>query len=74
MTGTSSSLSAIDSLTVDVLSDDVSDAYVVKVVGTDRWRALFDVPVDGKQPIDLRCYLKLGDRTLSETWIYQYFA
>ena len=59
---------------VTASSGDVSDAYVVKVVGTDRWRALFDVPVDGKQPIDLRCYLKLGDRTLSETWIYQYFA
>jgi 7,8-dihydropterin-6-yl-methyl-4-(beta-D-ribofuranosyl)aminobenzene 5'-phosphate synthase len=32
MTGTSSSLSAIDSLTVDVLSDDVSDAYVSKTL------------------------------------------
>jgi glucans biosynthesis protein len=51
-----------------------SGAYAIKLVGTDRWRALFDVPVGGKQPIDLRCYLRLGDRTLSETWIYQYFA
>jgi glucans biosynthesis protein len=50
------------------------NAYVTKLVGTDRWRALFDVPVDGKAPVDLRCYLKLGDKTLSETWIYQYFA
>ena len=50
------------------------NAYVTKLVGTDRWRALFDVPVDGKPPTDLRCYLRLGDRTLSETWIYQYFA
>jgi glucans biosynthesis protein len=49
-------------------------AYATKLVGTNRWRALFDVPVNGKQPIDLRCYLKLGDKTLSETWIYQYFA
>ena len=59
---------------VTASSGEASDAYVTKVVGTDRWRALFDVPVDGKQPVDLRCYLKLGDRTLSETWIYQYFA
>ena len=36
-------------------------------------RALFDVPVEGKAPTNLRCYLKLGDKTLSETWIYQYF-
>lgn len=52
----------------------VSGAYVTKLVGTNRWRALFDVTVDGPAPLDLRCYLKLGDRTLSETWIYQYFA
>jgi glucans biosynthesis protein len=51
-----------------------TDAYVNKLVGTERWRALFDVPVTGTPPVDLRCYLKLGDKTLSETWIYQYFA
>jgi glucans biosynthesis protein len=51
-----------------------TDAYVTKLVGTNRWRALFDVPVGGKPPVDLRCYLRLGDKTLSETWIYQYFA
>lgn len=49
-------------------------AYATKLVGTNRWRALFDVPVTGKTPVDLRCFLQLGDRTLSETWIYQYFA
>ena len=49
------------------------NAYVIKVVGTDRWRSLFDVTIDGKTPIDLRCYLKLGDKPLTETWIYQYF-
>jgi len=52
----------------------IDNAYVIKVVGTDRWRALFDLQLDGKQPVDLRLYLKLGDKTLSETWIYQYFA
>ncbi len=55
-------------------SGPASGAYATKLVGTDRWRALFDVKVSGKQPIDLRCYLKLGERTLSETWIYQYFT
>ena len=48
--------------------------YVTKLVGTNLWRALFDVPVTGKSPVDLRCFLQLGEKTLSETWIYQYFA
>ena len=51
----------------------IDNAYVVKVVGTDRWRALFDLQLDGNQPADLRLFLRLGDRTLSETWLYQYF-
>ena len=58
---------------VNVSNGKADGAYVIKVVGTDRWRSLFDITVDGKAPIDLRCYLKLGDKTLSETWIYQYF-
>lgn len=47
--------------------------YVIKVVGTNRWRAVFDITPTGKGPFNLRCFLKLGDRTLSETWLYQYF-
>ena len=46
---------------------------VVKVVGTSRWRALFDAETGGPAPLDLRCFLRLGDQTLSETWLYQYF-
>lgn len=48
-------------------------AYVIKVVGTSTWRAFFDVTVEGQGPIDMRCYLRLGDKTLTETWLYQYF-
>jgi glucans biosynthesis protein len=48
-------------------------AYVVKVVGTNRWRALFDLNADGKDVVNLRCFLRLADKTLSETWLYQYF-
>jgi glucans biosynthesis protein len=51
----------------------IDGAYVLKVVGTDRWRAGFDLQIDGKAPVDLRMFLKLGDKTLSETWLYQYF-
>jgi glucans biosynthesis protein len=52
----------------------IDNAYVVKVVGTDRWRALFDLQAEGAGPVDLRMFLKLDDKTLSETWLYQYFS
>jgi glucans biosynthesis protein len=51
----------------------VSDAFVLKVTGTDRWRAGFDLQLDGNAPVDLRLFLRLGNRTLSETWLYQHF-
>lgn len=51
----------------------VSDAYVLKVTDTDRWRAGFDLQLDGNGPVDLRLFLRLGNRTLSETWLYQHF-
>ncbi len=51
----------------------IDNAYVIKVVGTDLWRALFDLQAESNEPVDLRMYLKLDDATLSETWLYQYF-
>jgi glucans biosynthesis protein len=51
----------------------IVNPYVVKVVGTNRWRALFDIYAPGKQQIDLRCYLRFDEKTLTETWLYQYF-
>ncbi len=38
------------------------------------YRAMFDLkPMDAStDPIDLRLYLRLGERTLSETWLYQW--
>jgi periplasmic glucans biosynthesis protein len=51
----------------------IGKAYVIKVVGTDQWRALFDVHAPGKEQIGLRCYLRLGENALTETWLYQYF-
>jgi glucans biosynthesis protein len=50
----------------------VGDAYALKVVGTARWRAAFDLTVDGTEAVDLRCYLRLGDEVLTETWLHQY--
>ncbi len=37
-----------------------------------HWRAQFDFAAAGAQPVDMRLYLRLGERTLSETWLYQY--
>lgn len=37
------------------------------------WRAMFDlVPDDKHEPIDIRMYLALDGKPLSETWLYQY--
>jgi glucans biosynthesis protein len=51
----------------------VSNGYVIKVVGTERWRALFDLAAPGNEPIQLRCFLRLDGKALTETWLYQYF-
>ncbi|GAA4331268.1 glucan biosynthesis protein D [Pigmentiphaga soli] len=37
-----------------------------------HWRAQFDFTVDGTEPAELRLFLKSGEQTLSETWLYQY--
>jgi periplasmic glucans biosynthesis protein len=50
----------------------VSNVHVLKILGTERWRAEFDLQVTGTAPVDLRCYLRLDRTTLSETWLYQY--
>jgi glucans biosynthesis protein len=42
------------------------------VVGGDTWRCNFDLLVDGKDPVDLRLFLKDAKGALTETWIYQY--
>jgi glucans biosynthesis protein len=37
-----------------------------------HWRAQFDLTAEGDAPIDMRLFLKSGERTLSETWLFQY--
>ena len=52
----------------------ISNAYTHPVVDQrERWRALFDLDVDGSEPVEMRAYLKLGDRALTETWLFQHF-
>jgi glucans biosynthesis protein len=51
-----------------------SGAFTQPVPGEapDRWRAQFDLAVTGKEPVDMRLFLRSGDAVLSETWLYQY--
>ncbi|MEM8950003.1 MAG: glucan biosynthesis protein D, partial [Pseudomonadota bacterium] len=51
---------------------EISNDYALQVVGTKNWRAFFDLDVEGEDPVNLRLYLQLGDKTLTETWLYQY--
>jgi len=36
-----------------------------------QWRAIFTVRSAGDAPIDIRLFLRHGDKTLTETWLYQ---
>lgn len=52
----------------------VSNTAVYPVVGTDGWRALFDLSFGtGDDPIDLRAYVDHGGTAMTETLILQLF-
>ena len=51
---------------------EIDGSYVLPVVGTERWRVVFDLYAEGAEPVELRCFLRADDRTLTETWLYQY--
>jgi glucans biosynthesis protein len=37
-----------------------------------HWRTHFDLAVTGTDPVEMRCYLRIKDKPMSETWLYQY--
>jgi len=37
-----------------------------------HWRVQFDLIVEGPDPVEMRAFLKSGDQTLTETWLFQY--
>ncbi len=39
-----------------------------------HWRAQFDFTAQGDEPVDLRLFLRNGEQTLTETWLYQFRA
>ncbi|GAB4225381.1 MAG: glucan biosynthesis protein D [Kiloniellaceae bacterium] len=51
---------------------EVSRVFAEPIPGTERWRAVFDLSVEGEEPVELRMYLADGSAPLSETWLYQY--
>jgi glucans biosynthesis protein len=50
------------------------DLVCYPVVGTDRWRMMFDLDMGSGATVDLRGYLRRGGSALTETWIHQVFA
>ena len=59
-------------LVVGAARGKIDNDYTLQIVGTKNWRAFFDIAVDGAEPVDIRAYLRLGDKPLTETWLYQY--
>lgn len=47
--------------------------YALKIVGTPYWRGAFDLIAEGEAPVELRAFLRLDGRALTETWAYQYW-
>ena len=56
---------------VELSSGKPINAYALPVVGTDRWRVIFDAKTLGEDPEEARVYLKHGDDVLTETWLGQ---
>jgi len=47
-------------------------SFVEVVPGTRRWRLDFDFDPSGPEPAELRAYLQLDGKPLTETWLYQH--
>jgi periplasmic glucans biosynthesis protein len=65
------SVEAVISTSKGSSTEHVTAHYVDEFKG---YRALFDVrpPDDSNEPVDLRLYLRIDGRPLTETWIYQW--
>lgn len=49
----------------------LEQAYALPVVGTDRWRLVFDISAEGVDTADIRAYLSRDGAPLTETWLGQ---
>jgi glucans biosynthesis protein len=57
---------------VEASRGEVSNLVVQTNSVAGGWRAFFDFVPAGKDPAELRFYLRSGTRVISETWIYQF--
>lgn len=57
---------------ISVSRGEARQATVRPVRGSHVWRCTFDLFSDGREPIDLRCYLSDEKGALTETWLYQW--
>jgi glucans biosynthesis protein len=51
---------------------ETSYVFAERIPGTERCRCQFDLTVDGKAPVELRLFLRLGQHAATETWLYQF--
>jgi periplasmic glucans biosynthesis protein len=56
---------------VDARPSEVLAVAAYPIEGRGCWRLMFDVEAPAGRTVDLRAFLKLGDRALTETWIDQ---
>jgi glucans biosynthesis protein len=53
-------------------SGQIENVVAHKNAHTQGWRVSFELLPKDNEPADLRCFLKLGDDVLTETWNYQW--
>jgi glucans biosynthesis protein len=56
---------------VTLSEGDAIEPSAYPVVGAGRWRLMFDIAVPAGKTIDMRAFLRLGEDSLTETWIEQ---
>ncbi len=59
-------------LNVSAQSGRIEREAVYPVVGTDKWRVMFDFTAASDDPVDIRLYLRKDGEALSETWLFQH--
>ncbi|MGA0617333.1 glucan biosynthesis protein [Paracoccus sp. KR1-242] len=50
---------------------EIVQAYALPVVGTGRWRLIYDIAAEGVETADIRAYLQRDGVPLTETWLGQ---
>jgi glucans biosynthesis protein len=59
-------------LAVEASAGKIDGVYTLPVVGTKRWRGVFDLEVQGSGPVEIRAFLHKGGTPLTETLLYQF--